>query len=100
MSGAEFDHDGEDAFVGRAKALLDEGNAKLDARVRSRLTQARYAALAQADARPTLWLRQWAPAAGVAAAAVLAVLVWPSTRQHEQQQPPDEALNDLEIVSD
>ena len=33
------------------------------------------------------WARQWAPAAGVAAAAVLAVLVWPAARR---EQPPDE----------
>src|SRR5262245_2050665 len=99
MSGADFNSEGDDAFVGRVKAVLDEGNAKLDARVRSRLTQARYAALAQADARPMLLWRQWAPAAGVAAAAALAVLMWPGGRP-PHEQPPDEALNDLEIVLD
>ena len=99
MSGAEFNREGDEAFVRRVKAVLDEGNAKLDARVRSRLTQARYAALAQADTRPMLWWRQWAPAAGVAAAAAMAVLIWPGTRQ-QHEQPPDEALNDLEIVLD
>src|SRR5262245_52383454 len=99
MSGAEFNREGDEAFVRRVKAVLDEGNAKLDARVRSRLTQARYAALAQADTRPMLWWRQWAPAAGVAAAAALAVLIWPGARQ-QHEQPPDEALNDLEIVLD
>ena len=67
--------------------------------MRSRLTQARYAALAQAGEKPAFWSRSWAPAAGVAAATVLAVLMWPGTRQHEQL-PPDEALNDLEIVLD
>ena len=98
MSGADINREGDDTFVRQVKTVLDEGNAKLDARVRSRLTQARYAALAQAGDRPGFWLRQWAPAAGVAAAAVLAVLMWPGARQHEQ--PPDEALNDLEIVLD
>lgn len=96
MSGSEQRNEGEEAFVRQLKTMLDDGNARLDARVRSRLTQARYAALAQADARPNLWLRQWAPAAGIAAAAVLTVLAWPTARQ--EQQPPDEALNDLEIV--
>jgi hypothetical protein len=95
MTGSDRRDEGEEAFVRQLKAMLDEGNAHLDARVRSRLTQARHAALAQADSRPNLWLRQWAPAAGIAAAAVLAVLVWPSPRR---EQPPDEALNDLEIV--
>ena len=94
MTESDRRDEGQEAFVRRVKAMLDEGNAHLDARVRSRLTQARHAALAQADSRPNLWLRQWAPAAGIAAAAVLAVLVWPTPRE----QPPDEALNDLEIV--
>src|SRR5215510_14601853 len=95
MTESDRRNEGDEAFVRRVKAILDEGNAHLDARVRSRLTQARHAALAQADARPNLWLRQWAPAAGIAAAAVLAVLVWTSA---PREQPPDEALNDLEIV--
>jgi negative regulator of sigma E activity len=95
MTESDRRDEGEEAFVRRVKAMLDEGNAHLDARVRSRLTQARHAALAQADSRPSLWLRQWAPAAGIAAAAVLAVLVWPSP---PREQPQDEALNDLEIV--
>jgi hypothetical protein len=97
MSGAEYNREGDEAFVRRAKAVLDEGNAHLDARVRSRLTQARHAALAQAGARPSLWLRPWAPAVGVAAAVALAVLVWPGA-QRQSELPPDEALNDLEIV--
>ena len=66
MSGSEQRNEGEEAFVRQLKTMLDDGNARLDARVRSRLTQARYAALAQADARPNVWLRQWAPAAGIA----------------------------------
>ena len=95
MSGSDRRYEGDDTFVRQLKTMLDDGNARLDARVRSRLTQARHAALAQADARPVFWLRQWAPAAGVAAAAVLAVLVWPTARR---EQPPDESASDLEIV--
>src|SRR5678810_595026 len=91
MTDSDRREEGEEAFVRRVKAILDEGNAHLDARVRSRLTQARHAALAQADSRPNLWLRQWAPAAGIAAAAVL-------VGRTPREQPPDEALNDLEIV--
>ena len=94
MSGSDRGNEGEETFVRQLKTMLDDGNARLDARVRSRLTQARHAALAQADARPVFWARQWAPAAGVAAAAVLAVLV--STARREP--PPDESASDLEIV--
>jgi negative regulator of sigma E activity len=95
MSGSTFNDHGDEAFVRRVKAALDEGNEHLDARVRSRLRQARHAALAQVQPRPAFWVRQWVPAAGLAAAAVLAVLVWP---QAPSVQPQDEALSDLEIV--
>ena len=74
MSGSDRGNEGEEAFVRQLKTMLDDGNARLDARVRSRLTQARHAALAQADARP--------------------VLV--STARREP--PPDESASDLEIV--
>jgi hypothetical protein len=96
MSGSSMDDRGDEVFVRRIKAALDEGNEHLDARVRSRLRQARSAALAQVHPRPRLWSRQWVPALGVAAAAVLAVLVWPHAPS--SLQPQDEALNDLEIV--
>jgi negative regulator of sigma E activity len=95
MSGSSMDDRGDEAFVRRIKTALDEGNEHLEARVRSRLRQARHAALAQVQPRPAFWARQWVPAVGVAAAAVLAILVWPHA---PSVQPPDEALNDLEIV--
>ena len=45
-------------------------------------------------------MRQWAPAAGVAAAAVLAVLLWPGARQDAPgvARIDESGLNDLEIV--
>ncbi len=60
----------------QAKALFDDSVERLDAATLSRLNQGRHKALAElGHAEPrALWLR-WAPAAGVAAAAVVTVIV-------------------------
>jgi len=67
--------EGAVAFEQRARQLLRESVEALPAHTRSRLTRARYAALA---ARPSWYsgpLRRWVPAsAGALAAATLAVL--------------------------
>ena len=94
MSGSNFNDLDDEAFVRQVKTMLDDGNAQLDARVRSRLRQARRSALSQAEPRPALWLKQWVPAAGLAAAAVLAVLLWPQAAPVQRDDMP----NDLEIV--
>ncbi len=60
-------------FERSAKALFDESVDSLDAATLSKLNQGRQAALAAADA-PRLWLR-WVPAAGMATAVLVAVLV-------------------------
>jgi anti-sigma-K factor RskA len=63
-------------FEKRARALLEESVARIDARTRSRLNQARHAALdAAARRRRTPRWRSFglAPAAGVVAALALAV---------------------------
>lgn len=102
MSGTNWNDEGNDAFVLRVKQVLDEGNAHLDAHVRSRLTRARHAALEQARPKKPFWMHwmhQWAPAAGLAAAALLAVLVWPGA--HDPiggNTVKHEAAYDLEIV--
>ena len=60
----------------QAKALFDDSVERLDAASLSRLNQSRHKALAglgHAEPRGQ-WLR-WAPAAGVAAAAVVTVIV-------------------------
>ena len=60
----------------QAKTLFDDSVERLDAATLSRLNQGRHKALAElGHAEPRArWLR-WAPAAGVAAAAVVAVVV-------------------------
>jgi anti-sigma-K factor RskA len=76
MNEEEFD-EASRAFARRAGELLEQSAGALPARIRSRLTRARHAALAQS--RPTrsnaraLW-RAWLPASA-AAAAVLTVLL-------------------------
>lgn len=91
----------------RSRALFEDSVAGLDMRTRSRLTQARHAALSAADAsvrRP--WLMRtplWASAAGVTAAAVLGVALWFGGPwiQHGQVSPADtqSKFEDLDIIA-
>ena len=70
-------HAAEVAFERRSRALLRASAERLDGHTRSRLTQARHAALATgAGARPFRVPGLWLPAGALAAAAVLAVAVW------------------------
>lgn len=71
----------------RTRELLDESAEALDGRIRSRLTQAREAAIANVPrrddapatgARSAVW-RLWVAAGGLVAAAVLAMMFWPRT---------------------
>ena len=79
-------------FERNARTLLEQSLARLDARTRSRLTQARHAALAAAEGRARLsWWRgsTLMPAAGALAAAVLvAFVLW--------QRPPGGELPAIE----
>jgi hypothetical protein len=67
-------------FARRTRALLDESAASLPARTRSRLTQARHAALAKysatgsARAGMASWQR-WLPAGAISAAVLVALLM-------------------------
>ena len=88
----------------RTRALLEQSAANLDGRVRSRLTQARHAALDErrrSRARRA-WL-SWAPA-GAVAAAVLGVLLY--VRQGPVGQGPGllpataATTDDLELLAD
>jgi hypothetical protein len=66
-------------FERNARVVLEASVSRIDARTRSRLNQARHAALEAASARRPAWWRSLAlmPAASAAAAAVLvATLLW------------------------
>jgi hypothetical protein len=75
-------------FERNARALLEESVRRIDGRTRSRLNQARHAALeaAAAPRRGGFWRRfALMPAAGAAAAAVLvAIVMWPRDLQRPE----------------
>jgi len=68
------------AFEERARTLLTGSTEAIDGRLRSRLTTARFAALAELEKRaaePRFRVPGgWLPAGALAAAAVLAIAVW------------------------
>ena len=77
-----MDEQSQNSFEERSRALFHDSVDGLDMRLRSRLTQARHAAIAAAAADRAPWfmrLRGWTPAAGVAAAALLATALWLGT---------------------
>jgi hypothetical protein len=89
-------------FEERSRLLFQDSVEGIDMRIRSRLTQARSAALAAADRRP--WFsgfRMWTPAAGVTAVAVLGVALWMGLPGHHAGTMADAQSNleDLELVA-
>jgi hypothetical protein len=93
------------ALEERSRALFHASVERLDAATRSRLTQARHAALEAARhgrARRFFGLNPFfAPAAGVAAAAVLAVALWLGSPlgHHGVTAESPTALEDLDLVA-
>ncbi len=86
----------EDVFVKKAKQQFDESVERLDGETQSRLNRARHVALAEVGTGRSIRL-QWAPAAGVAAAAVLAVVLWAGNPVTEDMATPAVA-SDMEIL--
>ena len=92
-------------FERNARAVLEESVRRVDARTRSRLNQARHAALAAAGRRRAWWSSfTLMPAAGAIAAALLvAVVLW--HREPAGTQPPaldgqHPAVEDMELLTD
>ena len=94
---AEID---DQAFVTKAKDVFDQSVQALDAETRSRLNRGRHEALAHIGSRTGhgQWLR-WAPATGVAAAAVVAVVVL-TGRPPVDELTPIASASDFEILLD
>lgn len=92
--------DNTSAFERRARELLRDSVDNLDAATRSRLTQARHAALAARNARPA-WrdVRVLAPGGAVAAVALVAVLLW-SGPAHRPINDSRSVLDDVELLAD
>ena len=84
------------AFGEKAKQLFDESVEGLDANTRSRLNHRRQAALAELATGRPVWV-QWAPAAGVAAAVVFAVVLW-TGNQPVDDLTPEASAADFEIL--
>ena len=88
-------------FEKLTKEVLEESAARLDGRTRSRLTQARHAALAEFAQPARNWWRSYVPAGAAAAAAVLAVVIWSGPfggkAQVAQVASP---VEDLELLAD
>ncbi|MGO9851146.1 MAG: hypothetical protein ACLPTM_05970 [Steroidobacteraceae bacterium] len=93
-------------FERNARAVLEESVRRIDARTRSRLNQARHAALEAAGTRRRAWWRSLTlmPAAGAVAAALLvAFVLW---QRPPQMAPPatadaqHAAVEDVDLLTD
>jgi ferric-dicitrate binding protein FerR (iron transport regulator) len=90
-------------FERHARTFLEESVSRIDSRVRSRLNQARHAALEEASRRPSLWRRfSLMPAASaVAAAALVAFVLWPHAHQGDSIVGENgHVAEDLELLAD
>ena len=89
-----------------ARVVLEESVRRIDARTRSRLNQARHAALEAAATRRRGWWRSFAlmPAAGAVAAALLvAVVLWQREPRGMTPVGPEAqrtAVEDLDLLTD
>jgi hypothetical protein len=88
-------------FERRAQTLLREGANQLDGATRSRLTQARAAAMAQRESRSGwLNLRTLAPVGAVAAGLLIAVLFLGQPGSRQVNPAGGSALDDLDLLAD
>jgi len=92
-------------FERQARAVLEESVHRVDGRIRSRLNQARQAAVAEAARRRPAFWRSFSlmPAAGAVAAALLVTMVvW--HRQPQGELPVIEGVHstaeDLDLLAD
>jgi hypothetical protein len=83
-------------FAQQAKQHFDNSVEGLDAATRSRLNRGRQAALAELGRGRPAWV-QWIPAAGVAAAAIFAVVLWTGNQPIDEITPAASAT-DFEIL--
>jgi len=86
----------DDALVNKAKKLFDESVDGLDGATQSRLNRGRQAALSEI-AGGARRFHQWAPAGGVAAAAIVLMVVWSGNQQLDIPEVP-EIATDMEIL--
>jgi hypothetical protein len=93
-------------FEQRVRAQLEDSVLRIDGRIRSRLNQARHAAVEEAARRPAFWRRfSLMPAASAVAAAVLvAFVLWPHSHQGEsilvKGGDGHSTVEDLDLLAD
>jgi hypothetical protein len=92
-------------FERNARVVLEESVARIDARTRSRLNQARQLAAQSAGPRHRRWWRTFAlmPAGAVAAALVLAVLLWhrgPTLHEFPLLEGRVTGVEDMDLLAD
>jgi hypothetical protein len=88
----------DEDLIKQAKTMFGDSVDRLDAETVSRLNRGRQAALAELD-RSRLsgqWAR-WVPATGIAAAAVVAVVVWQGSNV-EGTLPANGSVADFELL--
>jgi hypothetical protein len=92
-------------FERNARAVLEASIARIDARTRSRLNQARQAALETVGRGNRPWWRSFAlmPAGAVAAALLLTVMLWhraPAVREAPLLEGHVSAVEDVDLLAD
>jgi ferric-dicitrate binding protein FerR (iron transport regulator) len=90
-------------FERHARAVLEGSVLRIDGRIRSRLNQARHAAIEEASRRPSFWRRfSLMPAASAVAAAVLvAFVLWPHSRPGDSViEGGHGTVEDLDLLAD
>jgi ferric-dicitrate binding protein FerR (iron transport regulator) len=103
MNGPARGADNEEMFERQTRKLLEDSVLRIDGRVRSRLNQARHAAIEEAARRPSFWRRfSLMPAASAVAAAVLvAFVLWPHAHQGESiVEVGHGTVEDLDLLAD
>jgi hypothetical protein len=97
-------NDTNSEFEKRTRELLADSVQRVDGRIRSRLNQARHAALEEAAKRPSVWRRfSLMPAAGAVAAAVLvALFLWPHSHWGDSgtESSGRAGVEDLDLLAD
>jgi hypothetical protein len=90
------DPSNNDDFAAKAKGVFDDSVERLDGASLSRLNQGRHAALeGMANAEVSAQWRRWVPAGGIAAIALVSVMV---LRGPEVENIPGEVTADFEIL--
>ena len=89
--------DSEKQFEKRAKALFDDSVEEVDAAALSRLNQGRHRALDELRRPAIAYWGRWAPAAGVAAAAAVAIVMMSGPGQ-ELPSGAAEVATDFEML--